>query len=191
MPPPKPAMTYCASSSSTLKQVLVLGDWDNIFICLFEKFKNEMRLGHRISATMEWIQNRVGQIFGGYGFMFAPEHLSVIHQQLCINSGFRLFTCPKREVRDKSGNIGTEDTVDETIIWFGEIMLKHPDTGFICLISGDDDYVPLLEDAGKLGVKRALVAPTLASLSRSKTLIRLVDKHPITGRRMILRMDNV
>jgi hypothetical protein len=173
------------------EQVLILADWDNIFLCLYNMFRAEMRLEYRIKKMMEWIKSEIGEIFGGYGFMFAPEHLSVLHQQLCVENNFRLIICPKRQIRNELGEIVTEDTVDETIIWFGRIMLCHPDIKFICLVSGDDDYVPLMQEVGKYGTKRALVAPTIDSLSRSKKLIRLADKHPKTLQKMILRMDTV
>jgi hypothetical protein len=48
-----------------------------------------------------------------------------------------------------------------------------------------------MQEVGKYGTKRALVAPTIDSLSRSKKLIRLADKHPKTLQKMILRMDTV
>lgn len=172
-------------------QVLILADWDNIFLCLYNVFRAEMRLEYRIKKMMEWIKSDIGEIFGGYGFMFAPEHLSVLHQQLCVENKFKLITCPKRQSRNELGEIATEDTVDETIIWFGRIMLYHPHIKFICLVSGDDDYVPLMQEAEKYGIKRVLVAPTIDSLSRSKNLIRLADKHPKTLQKMILRMDTV
>jgi hypothetical protein len=188
---PKMSVVQNLLSQTATGQVLVLADWDNIFLCLYNVFRAEMRLEHRIQKMMEWIKTNIGEIFGGYGFMFAPEHLSILHQQLCVENGFKLITCPKRSIKNELGEIIIEDTVDETIVWFGKIMFCHPNVRFICLVSGDDDYVPLLQEAEKCGVKRVLVAPTIDSLSRSKRLIQLADKHPKTSQKMILRLDTI
>ena len=179
--------------SEPAKKVLVLVDWDNLFCNLYNDFKAEgMRLDYRLKKLKKWLQNEVAEILGDYGFVFAPEHLSFLHQQICVQNGFRLITCPKRQIQNRAtGETDEEDTVDETIIWFGQIMMRHPDVKFICLVSGDDDFVPLFEEALKHGVKRALVPPTINSLSKSKRLIRLVDKHPKTQKKMVLRLDEV
>ena len=184
-------------AKTSAKKVLVLIDWDNIFICLHDRFKTELRLEEKIQKMLEWVQREIGEILEGHGFIFAPEHLSFFHQKMCTNNNLRLFTCPKKklqkpEINAKSGEIeDEEDTVDETLIWFGKMMLRHPDVGFICLVAGDNDYVPLMEEAAKYNVKRALVPPTIDSLSRSKALVKLVDIHPVTLNKMLLRLDTL
>lgn len=178
--------------SATADKVLVLVDWDNLFFCLYKTFGAEMQLDYRLKKLMDWVREDIGEMLGDKGFIFAPEHLSFIHQQVCAESNLKLIICPKRQIRDERGKLtGEEDTVDETLIWFGRMMMRHPDVKFICLVSGDDDYVPLFKEAPLYGVKRILVPPTVDSLSKSKTLIRLVDKHPITGKLMKLRMDTL
>ena len=179
-------------SNFLVPKVLLLVDWDNLFICLYNKFKQEMRLEYRIGKMVEWVQNEIGELLEGHGFVFAPEHLSVLHQQMCVEKHMRLITCHKRQIREPSGKIvREEDTVDETLIWFGKLMLRHPDVKFICVVSGDDGYVSLMEDALKYGVKRALVPPTVDSLSRKKNLVRMADKHPKTLKRMLLSLDTL
>ncbi len=179
------------------RKVLLLVDWDNLFLNLFAVFNQQINLARRLEAMQNWIQREVGELLGGYGFVFAPEHFSSIHQQMCVNLNMRLMICPKRPLEKpkrhpKTGRMITEeDTVDETLIWFGTMMMRHPDIGFLCLVSGDDDYVPLFEEAARQRVKRVLIPPTLDSLSKSKRLIMLTDKHPKTLRRMILRLDTL
>ena len=181
----------------TNNKVLVLVDWDNLFFSLFDSFKMHMDLERRLKKMMEWIKTEIGEIIGGYGFVFAPEHLAFYHQQVCVENNFKLLICPKRKLEEPKINKKTgemmseEDTVDETIIWYGNLMMRHRDVGFICLVSGDNDYVPLFEEAPEHGVKRVLVPPTINSLSRSKTLIRLTDKNPKTNKKMILVLDDV
>lgn len=168
--------------------VLLLVDWDNLFYNLFSSFKAEgLRLNYRLKKLIEWLENEIGEIAGGHGFVFAPEHLSSYHQQICLQNGFKLIICPKIQATEVDAK--ERDTVDETIIWFGKMMMRHPDVKTICLVSGDDDFVPLFEEAEKCGVRRALAPPTLNSLSKSKRLIRLVSKHSRTRRKMLLRLD--
>lgn len=183
--------------SATPKKVLVLIDWDNLFLCLHNRFARQMRIEYRIQKLLKWVQKEIGEIFEGYGFVFAPEHLSTIHQDMCTDNNLRLFTCPKRQLDKPKKNLKTnkmvteEDTVDETLMWFGKIMMSHSNVGFICLVAGDDDYVPLMKEAKKQNIQRVLIPPTLDSLSRSKRLVRLADKHPITKEKMILRLDTL
>lgn len=190
--------TFTPLADIMVKKVLLLIDWENLFYNLFADFgAQDMNLSSRLRKMLAWIQEEIGEIFGGYGFVFAPEHLSVDHQRICVNNKMKLMTCPKRQLRapkkdPKTGKtIIEEDTVDETIIWFGKIMMRHPDVKFICLVSGDDDYVPLFEEAERHNIRRILIPPTLNSLSKSKRLVRLADRHPKTLKRMILRLDNV
>lgn len=180
------------------KKVLLLIDWENLFFNLYADFgAQSMDLSFRIRKMLAWIQEEIGDIFGGFGFVFAPEHLSVSHQRICVNNRMKLVICPKRQLKapksdPKTGEmISEEDTVDETIIWFGKIMMRHPDVKFICLVSGDDDYVPFFEEVGRYNIKRVLIPPTLNSLSKSKRLVRLADKHPVSLKRMILRLDTL
>lgn len=180
-----------ATSPVIGNKVLVLIDWDNIFFCLWEVFNKEMRIDYRLKKLKEWIENNIGEILDGKGFVFAPEHLSVLHQQICVQNDLKLMTCPKKQKRSTEKKMEEEDTVDETLIWFGKMMMRHPDIGFICLVSGDNDYVPLFERAASCGIKRVLIPPTINSLSKSKTLIKLVDRHPQTGELMKLIMDTL
>ena len=169
--------------------VLLLVDWENLFFTLLSRFGLEdVHIEERVKKLMEWIQAEIGELLGGHGFVFAPEHQLSSHQGMCAKNNLWLMTCPKRS---KGVGQGEEDTVDETLISFGKIMLRHPDVKFICLVSGDEDFLPLLEEAKKYKVKVALVAPTIGSLSSQGGLLRFVDKGPITLARMFLRLDIV
>ena len=84
-----------------------------------------------------------------------------------------------------------EDTVDETIMWFAKTMVRHPNFKFVCLVAGDNDYVPLFKELGRHRIYRALVAPTRDSLAKTKELVELVDKHPTTLKKMSIRLDTV
>jgi len=170
--------------STKYGEVLVLIDWDNLFICLQERFGAEMRLENRIQALIEWIKSDIGEIWREWGFVFAPDYLTIIHRDIFVRNNLRLMICPKKQIGEMQ-----MDTVDETLIWFGEAMLNHPEIGFICLVSGDADYVKFLEKAKKAGVKIALAPPTINSLSRD--LVGYANINPKTGKKIILRLDTL
>jgi len=184
--------------SVVAKEVLLLIDWENLFFRLFDRFGAEsMLIERRMAMLIEWTKQNVGELLGGHGFIFAPEHMSFFHQQICVQNNLRLMTCPKRQLtspkrNQKTGEMQTEeDTVDETIIWFANLMMRHPNFRFICLVTGDSDFVPLLKEMGEHNIKRALIVPTIDSLSKTKELINLVDRHPGTHKRMILSLDKI
>ena len=171
-------------------KVLLLIDWENVFFCLFESFgPDRLDLHYRFEKLMEWIKNEIGDLLGSHGFIFAPEHFSSYHREICVKNGLRIMICPKK--KSDQGNGKEEDTVDPTIISFGEMMLGHPEVGFICLVSGDEDYVPLLEKAQIAKIKIALVPPTINSLSVNKAIIKFIDTHPDTGKKMVLMLDQI
>ena len=177
---------------ATNGKVLLVVDWDNLFLNLFHAFRpEEIKLSHRFKKLLEWIKSEIGEILGEHGFIFAPEHLCSAHQEICVQNNFRIMICPKKQTRGATGEAKEEDTVDETIIWFAKMMIRYPDVKFLCLVSGDDDFVELLEAAKRQDIKIALAPPTISSLSRSKKLIRLADKHPRTMKKMILRLDKL
>jgi hypothetical protein len=179
------------------RQILLLVDWDNFWYSLMNRFGvGEMNIEHRIEKLVEWVKGK-GELLGGHGFIFAPEHLSSIHQEICINNGLWFITCPKKQLSEARMNKKTRelelrvDTVDETIINFAKMMIGHPNFGTICLVSGDNDYVPLFEEMGRCNIKRALIAPTVDSLSKTKELINLVDNDPATNEKMLLILDRI
>lgn len=178
------------------EQVLLLIDWDNVWYSLMTRFGiASMDLEGRLKRLMEWLPKNAGKLIGGKGFLFAPEHLSPIQRQNCVDLGLTLITCPKRDLQEaklnkKSGKMEMQqDTVDETIIWFAKTMAGHPNFNTLCLATGDKDYVPLLDEMKKQNIKIALAPPSLASLARDKELIKRVDLSPITGKIMLFRLD--
>lgn len=171
-------------------EVLLLIDWENVFYSLFNDFgPDRINLDYRFKKLMEWIKTKLGEPLGGWGFIFAPSHFSLYHRKICTQNKMRIMICPKEAPKKKGEK--ARDTVDKTIIDFGNVMLKHPDVGFICLVSGDEDFVPLLVSSKKNNVKIAIVAPTLNSLSTNQVIVKLIDCHPETGEKMALRLDQV
>lgn len=172
-------------------KVLLLIDWENIFFSLFSKLgPDRVNLNERFRNLVEWTNNEIGELFGKSGFLFAPPHFSAYHQDICVRNQLKIMICPKRKII-LSQKSDLEDTVDETIVWFAIMMIKHPDIKFLCLASGDNDYVPMLEEVKRLGVKIALIPPTINSLSKSKKLVKLVDINPRTNKKMILILDQL
>lgn len=192
---------YELSPKSVTGQVLLLLDWDNLYYGLLNRFKvGEMEIENRIGKLIKCINEEMGGLMGGYGYLFAPEHLSAPHQQIFTKLGFRLFICPKRRFdkptkNEKTGDMVMEqDTVDETIIWFAETMIGHPNFKTICLASADNDYAPLFEELGKIGILRALAPPAINSLAKTRETTRLVDLadiNPATQKKMVLMLDAI
>lgn len=184
-----------AQVKQNFKKVLLLIDWDNLFYSLFTDFgPEETLLEKRLTALLAWVKIKLGDLLGGHGFVMAPEHLSSYHQQFCEKNGLQVILCPKRQLKEpkrdpKSGKlITTEDTVDETIIWFAKMMFSNIDLGTLCLVSRDRDYIDLLKEAGKRGIKRALGMPSLTGLSRKKNLLPYIDKDPETSKLLLFRL---
>ena len=180
----------------TAGKVILLIDWDNLFFRLFERFGGEeIHLEARIKKLLDWVKQDIGPLFGDCGFVFAPEHMALVYQEMCAKNNLRLMVCPKRKlatpkINPKTGIlIKEEDTVDESIIWFAKTMISHPDFKFLCLVSGDSDFAPMLKELRENGIMRALAVPTIDSLSRTKQLIGLADKHPATQKKMLFRLD--
>jgi len=164
----------------TAGKVLLLIDWDNLFFRLFERFGGEkINLEARIKKLLDWVKQDIGPLFGDCGFVFAPEHMAFVYQEMCAKNNLRLMVCPKRQlatpkINPKTGIlIKEEDTVDESIIWFAKTMIFHPNFKFLCLVSGDSDFAPILKELGENGIMRALAVPTIDSLSRTRPCILL------------------
>jgi len=168
-------------------KVLLLIDWENVFYTLFADFgPDKMNLDLRFKKLMAWIKEELGKLLGECGFIFAPEHFTTYHREICIQNNLKIMICPKRQIEN-----GEEDTVDETIIWFGKMMMEHPEVKFLCLVSGDEDYVPLLQEAEKNSIHIALVVPTLNALSTNKRIVNFIGYHPKTKKKMVFRLDQV
>jgi len=161
-------------------RILVLIDWDNIFINLMDALKPEqIQLSLRFDKLEKWLET-IGKIWDV--FVFAPPGLTPFHRKIIREHGFYFIACDKIEK-------GREqiDTVDESLIRFGKSMLNHSDINYLCLASGDDDFIDLLKLAQKRKLKIAIATANFKSLSAN--LLPFADKHPKTQKKMILRLD--
>ena len=179
------------------EKVVLLLDWENILCSLRDTFGiDNMNIEHRLRQMCSWIEKEVGELLEGHGFVFAPEHFDIIFRDICVKLGFQLLVCPKRTLSEpkwdaKSGLlVSKEDTVDETLIWFGELMMNHSDVGCICLVSSDSDFIPFLEKVSSRGIRRALVIPSMVSLSDDQRLTSCADRNDLSNR-MILFLDAI
>ncbi|MFA6190404.1 MAG: NYN domain-containing protein [Candidatus Staskawiczbacteria bacterium] len=193
----RPTLSQFGFPTSKEEQVIWLIDWENLWYSLMTQFGVEgIDLSRRIQAVKTWLK-KIGDLLGGHGYVFAPEHLSAVHQQICVDNGLWIITCPKKQLlipqeNPKTGRLEERvDTVDQTIMDFAKAWLGHPNFKTICLVSGDKDYIPLFEELAQHGIRRALALPTLGSLSRDKKLLDSVDTNLATGRKMLLMLDRV
>jgi len=194
--------------STVKEQVLLLLDWENIRIPLSEVFGYEdIRIKDRLTALIKWAKgignlwghgviDRFGKISDGHGFVFAPTHLNGPDEDMLNKLGFIIVICPKQtldkpRVNNKNGNWETiVDTVDDTIIDFALATTACQCTvKTLCLASGDKDYIPLFKEMEKRGIKRALAPSTNQSIARNRELPNMVDRHPVTHKKMIYMLD--
>jgi len=175
------------------QKVLLLIDWDNFRSGLQTRFgSGKIFLEQRIRRLETWVRGELGELWGDHGFVFAHEYLNEAFKKMCVRNSLRTFTCPKRDTPDSNGSM---DSVDEILIWFGENMLNHPDVGFLCIVSGDKHYIPLMEKANKAGVRVAFVVPSVTCFSKTPETIakmmRLTGVHPVTEKKMFVRLDEL
>ncbi len=178
-------------------KVLLLIDWDNFLMGLQTRFApDEVKISYRIEKLMTWVKGTCGELVEvdgkKKGSVFAPEHLQPFYQDICVANKLHLNICPKKKVADNNGSM---DSVDEEIIWFGKLMLRHPDIGCICMVSADQHFLPFLREAKGKRLKIAIAIPTKNSLTKQKSTIKqmlsLVDANPITGRKMFVEVDKL
>jgi len=189
-------MTWSFFRKIPLRQVgsvLLLIDWDNFRSTLQKQFGiGKVRLDQRIGRTLNWVKGELGELLAGHGFVFAPEHLNELFRKMCAKNNLRTVTCPKRDTPDRNGSF---DSVDETLIWFGKMMLAHPDVKCLCIISGDKHYIPLMEAAKKQGVSVAFAVPSRSCFSETpeiiKKIIGLISINPKTGKKMYVELDTL
>ncbi len=154
------------------KKVLVLVDSENISMntpLLFPptNFSLEKAFGN----LTEKIAQELGAIVGI--FVFVPSHQAAVWGEISQRQGYFTIYCPKK--KDKKGE--EKDAVDDKLMRFGFKMLDQmPGLDYLCLVSGDRDFVPLLQEARYHGVRNIIVAGDLRSLSEE--LIPFAEKDP-------------
>jgi hypothetical protein len=118
-------------------------------------------------------------------FVFAPIQTANIRLDVLYGLGFCTIVCP-RVVVDKTGAKDEKrDTVDPALIDFGKLAISEmPDLTHLCLCSGDQDFIPLLREAQRQGLKIIIVAGGGKPESLSKDLAKYADKDP-SGSKMI------
>ena len=160
-------------------KVLFLIDWENFLsstaLIPAEKFSLEAGLNRLI----EKIVQETGAIVGVY--VFLPPHLSSTWGETLRKQRFFIVLCPR--TKNKTGE--ERDTVDEELIRLGSNLIKQiPELTHLCLGSGDQDFVPLLQEAKHHGLKIALASGSIQSLSTE--LIPFAEKGPGGERKVYL-----
>ncbi len=177
-------------------RVLLAFDTENFFNGLTSRFEaGERNIEKRIKALMSWVES-MGGLLGGHGFIFSPEHLtSPQHEMFNRNGSWFFITCYKKilgqaELNPKTQKMETVvDTVNQTIADYAMTMTRHKDFQTFCLVSGDGDFIPLMEELRRCGIKTAIAAPSINCLSRN--LINHINFNPETGKKLILMLDEV
>lgn len=157
-------------------RVLVLLDLDNLVLNL-NIHTEAFSFGERLDVLMREL-GAIGQIENV--FVFASPATASLHLETLFRHGFWTMPCPR--LRNKEGQ--ERDTVDQTLMDFGRRMFAqmHGLT-HLCLGSGDKDFIPLLREAVRRGLKIILVAGNTTSLALE--LIDHADFFPEQRRKMV------
>lgn len=159
-------------------KVLLLIDWENLLSSTVSIPPEKFSLDAGLNNLIEKITQEVGIIIGIY--VFVPPHLVSTWGEKFKKEGFFIICCPK--IKTKTGE--EKDTVDEELSRFGMKMVAQiSDLTHLCLGSGDQDFIPLLQEAKQRGLKIIIATGNLQSLSAE--LIRFAEKDPITGKRRV------
>lgn len=116
---------------------------------------------------------RIAREFGEIVEVFAllPPQRAYVWGVTMYRLGFYSVVCPR--VRPKGGG-EEQDTVDETLIKLAESLIDNiKNLSFICLVSGDKDFSPMIRKVIRRGLKIIVVAASKESLSGE--LIDLAD----------------
>ncbi len=159
-------------------KVLVLLDLENLLLNINSTSPFEFSLVEGFTKIMRKLGEfgRVVEVF-----VFGPPptinlNLSTLHQM-----GFRAITCPKVIIEKTGPRI---DTVDSEMIDFGKKMIAEmANLTYLCLGSGDKDFIPLIREAERCGLKIVIVAGNKDSLSEELT--SFVCRNPVSGEKAI------
>ena len=161
-----------------VNKILVLIDWENLLSSTVSIPPEKFSLDAGLNNLIEKISQEVGIIIGIY--VFIPPHLVSTWGEKFKKEGFFIICCPK--IRTKTDE--EKDTVDEELSRFGMKMVAQiSDLTHLCLGSGDQDFIPLLQEAKQRGLKIIIATGDLRSLSTE--LIRFAEKDPITSKRRV------
>jgi len=156
-------------------EIVVLIDWPNIFLNMKSKDPQNFNVKARIENLLEWIK-KIGRI--KIIFVFTPRNLTIGNEELFLQFGFIQVLCPI--ITEESQN---RDTTDDYLITVGKECLGDENISHLCLVSGDSDFIPLLERTKAKGIKIGIIAASNASLSAS--LIKYADFEPKIGGNML------
>lgn len=163
-------------SKSKRNQVLVLIDFENLMLNLDvppEKFS--------LAEGFDRLIRELGQVGDIMEVsVFASPQTALVHLETLHRHGFFTIPCPR--IKDKAG--GTRDTVDATLMDYGRKRIAQMQGGdYLCLGSGDKDFIPFLREAMGHGLKIIIIAGNMNSLASG--LIGFADRHPVLPKKMV------
>lgn len=159
-------------------KIVMLIDFENLLITSREISPEQYSIEAGFERMIEEITEEIGEIIGIFAFL--PPNRAMVWGEDLYQLGFKIIVCPR--VKDKKGV--EQDTADSQLMEFGEWSINNvEDLTHLCIGSGDKDFSPLVRKAKLKGLKTIVVAANLESLSSK--LIKLADKNPSTGRKMV------
>lgn len=159
-------------------KLLFLIDWENLIINARKIDPTKFSMESGFEKIIDDITSQIGEIVGIFAFL--PSDRAMVWGEDLHAWGFNIISCP----RAKNKEIGDQDTTDARMLELGEWLINNVNgLTHLCIGSGDKDFSPLMRKAALKGLKRAVVAADLRSLSSE--VIKLTDKNPLTKEKMV------
>lgn len=160
---------------------LVLIDWPNLLLNLSIKPNDPKRfnLNQGFKKLIRWIEEatEIKMVF-----LFTPMGMISGHSELFHRLGFFVILCPTLPPSNSGQKL--VDTTDDYMIKLGmKIVDQQTGLTHLCLVSGDADFIPLVEKSKERGLKIMITAGDIQSLSSN--LSRQASPYPKSSKKMI------
>jgi hypothetical protein len=150
-------------SKDKFRRGYIFLDWEN----LWKNLENFLSSSYERFSPKDWLNRLIEQIGQEEGqvikvYVFVPLHLASSWAETFYNLGFFTIACPK--IRGKAGE--EIDTTDRTLMSFAETLIDETrELTFICIGSGDQDFIPLANKARDRGLRVIAAVASWGSLS--------------------------
>ena len=141
---------------STEPEIVVLVDLSNIIINVRELDPNKFNFNIETAfkELEEWLKEEDENIVF---FCFGTQSLIPLYLASFEKQGYFPITCDL---------VNGKETTDTKILQFVDIFLVHPVVECICIVSGDEDFLPAVRKIAKKGKRVRICAANRKSLSR-------------------------
>jgi len=172
---------FLGKKTGPKNKILVLVDLENLLkqVTSINIRPEQFSITTWFDSVLRRISRDVGNVEATDVFVFAPPHLAQPWAEIFYRLGFQIVLCPIVPTKDGKGII---NTTDERLIEFGKAQSR---LGYshLCLASGDKDFVGLVREASRQGLKIIIIIGSWRSAAQE--LLSLADKKLDGSERMV------